>query len=216
MIKKRLRVSPGSWLPFIASLLALITAGSFAVFFRVTMEQARFVPRILNPQADIDGKAVDTLQGAGWGLMIGGLVLMALFLWFAAKKALAVMAIPSLMYAVGAVLCDWKDIQSNTGFTTERWIILGSIIVVSCLFIWVVTNLARIKEVLIGIGFLAIVGVVVLTFLQRAPFIISDANFTAKNCLDLTRLIQIVGYFLSIIVFSGSLTGSYQADTSSL
>ena len=216
MIKKRLRVSPGSWLPFIASLLALITAGSFAVFFRVTMEQARFVPRILNPQADIDGKAVDTLQVAGWGLMIGGLVLMALFLWFAAKKALAVMAIPSLMYAVGAVLCDWKDIQSNTGFTTERWIILGSIIVVSCLFIWVVTNLARIKEVLIGIGFLAIVGVVVLTFLQRAPFIISDANFTAKNCLDLTRLIQIVGYFLSIIVFSGSLTGSYQADTSSL
>ena len=216
MIKKRLRVSPGSWLPFIASLLALITAGSFAVFFRVTMEQARFVPRILNPQADIDGKAVDTLQVAGWGLMIGGLVLMALLLWFAAKKALAVMAIPSLMYAVGAVLCDWKDIQSNTGFTTERWIILGSIIVVSCLFIWVVTNLARIKEVLIGIGFLAIVGVVVLTFLQRAPFIISDANFTAKNCLDLTRLIQIVGYFLSIIVFSGSLTGSYQADTSSL
>ena len=214
MIKKKLRVAPGSWLPILASIFALATAAAFAVFLRVTMEQARFVPRIMNPQADIDGKAVDTLAFVGWGLMFGGIVLMVIFLWFAAKKTLGLMAIPALLYVVGAVLSDWKDINSATGFSAERWVVLGSIIIVSWLFLMVVTNTIRAKEPLIILAFLAAAGVAVLTFLQREPFVITDSCFTAKNCLDLSRLIQVAGYFVTILFFALSLDNSYQAEVS--
>ncbi|MBR7021042.1 MAG: hypothetical protein IKI15_08300 [Lachnospiraceae bacterium] len=214
MIKKKLRVSPGSWLPILASIFALATAAAFAVFLRVTMEQARFVPRIMNPQADIDGKTVDTLAFVGWCLMFGGLVLMVIFLWFAAKKTLGLMAIPALLYVVGAVLSDWKDINSATGFSAERWVVLGSIIIVSWLFLMVVTNTIRAKEPLIILAFLAAAGVAVLTFLQREPFVITDSCFTAKNCLDLSKLIQVAGYFVTILFFALSLDNSYQAEVS--
>ena len=214
MIKKKLRVSPGSWLPFVASVFALITAASFAVYLRVTMEQARFVPRILNPQVDIDSKTIDTLSLVGWGLMFGGLVLMTLFLWFAAKKKLGLMALPPLLYVVGAVLSDWNAINTANAFGTERWVILGSIIVVSWLCLMIMTNTISAKEPLIIVSFLALAAMVVLTFLQREPFVISDSCFTAKNCLDLSRLVQVAGYFFTVLVFSLSLTNSYQAEVS--
>ncbi|MBP5411229.1 MAG: hypothetical protein J6Y26_04880 [Lachnospiraceae bacterium] len=214
MIKKKLRVSPGSWLPFVASVFALITAASFAVYLRVTMEQARFVPRILNPQVDIDSKAIDTLSLVGWGLMFGGIVLMTLFLWFAAKKKLGLMALPPLLYVVGAVLSDWNAINTANAFGTERWVILGSIIVVSWLCLMIMTNTISAKEPLIIVSFLALAAMVVLTFLQREPFVISDSCFTAKNCLDLSRLVQVAGYFFTVLVFSLSLTNSYQAEVS--
>ena len=216
MIRKKLRVSPGSVWPIIASVFALVTAASFALYFRVTMEQARFVPRILNPTADIDGKAIDTLPLVGWGMMFGGLVLMVLFLWFVAKKSLSAMAVPALLYAVGAILSDWKDITGTKGFSTERWIILGSIIVVSWLFLMVVTNTIRAKEPLILIGVLAAASVAVLTFLQREPFVISDASFNAKRCIDLTGLIQVAGYFVTEILFSLSLDNAFRADVSAV
>ena len=130
MIRKRLRVSPGSWLPIVASVFALITAAAFAVYWRVTMEQTRYVIRVNNPQADIDGKAIEDMAFYGWCLMLGGIVLMAVFLWFAAKKALGLMAIPALLYAAGAILQDIKAITGN-GLSTESWVILGCIIIVS-------------------------------------------------------------------------------------
>ena len=211
MIRKRLRVSPGSWLPIVASVFALITAAAFAVYWRVTMEQTRYVIRVNNPQADIDGKAIEDMAFYGWCLMLGGIVLMAVFLWFAAKKALGLMAIPALLYAAGAILQDIKAITGN-GLSTESWVILGCIIIVSWLFIMVSTNLIRAKEPLIVVSFLAIAAIVVLTFLQRSPFIIADENFTAKNCLDMSRLIQIAGYFLTIMIFAISLDNAFTAE----
>ena len=217
MIKKKLRVSPGSWMPLLASIIALATAASFAVFLRVTMEQMRFVPRILNPQADIDGNALDTMPWIGWCLMFGGIVLMVLFLWFAAKKAVGIMAIPALLYAVGAVLTNMPSIQNNT-ISTEQWIILIGIILVSWWFIMTVTNLMPgkipAKELLILLAVIAAVGTAVLTFLQRAPFVIKDSCFAADNCLDLSSLVQVAGYFLTIVLFSVSLDNSFQAEVS--
>ncbi len=205
MIKKKLRVSPESLIPSLMALLALVTTASFLLTFRISLKQNRFeIPQLMASESMYDN--------IGWALMAGGMLVMILML-FLSKTQLVLMVIPVVLYVAGYVLGNLDALMDKTATGTQIGL-LAAVIIFSWIFIMVVTNLLQMKEIVIIPGLLAVAGIIIMTVLKQEPFILNDAGFTMSNgeCLSVTNLIQNLGYYLTLAIFSFSLTDTYQTE----
>ncbi len=205
MIKKKLRVSPESLIPSLMALLALVTTASFLLVFRISLKQNRFeIPQLMASES--------MYANIGWALMAGGMLVMILML-FLSKTQLVLMVIPVVLYVAGCVLSNLDALMDKTATATQIGL-LAAVIVFSWIFIMVVTNLLQMKEIVIIPGLLAVAGIIIMTVLKQEPFILKDDGFTMSNgvCLSVTNLIQNLGYYLTLAIFSFSLTDTYQTE----
>ena len=207
MIKKRLRVAPGSVLPAIAAIAALITAAAFVFNLWVSSSQYELL-RIDQVTAG------DALYGEriGWLMMLGGMALM-IPLCFAAKKEIRLLAVPALVYAAGMVVSELPHI-SDGSIKTEGWILVIGVAVFAILFVLTLLSVIKLKEPVIILGLFAIAGVAVLTLLQREPFIVTRATWPDQGaaCLSLSKLLQTVGFFLTSLLIAMSLDSAYSTE----
>ena len=207
MIKKRLRVAPGSVLPAIAAIAALITAAAFVFNLWVSSSQYE----LLRIDQVTTG---DALYGEriGWLMMLGGMALM-IPLCFAAKKEIRLLAVPALVYAAGMVVSELPHI-SDGSIKTEGWILVIGVAVFAILFVLTLLSVIKLKEPVIILGLFAIAGVAVLTLLQREPFIVTRATWPDQGaaCLSLSKLLQTVGFFLTSLLIAMSLDSAYSTE----
>lgn len=194
MIKSKLRIAPGSYLPYLAALLALVSAAGYLISWQVTGSQYRF-----NTFLDT---GFPPLGAAGW-LQFGAMVLLAVLMLFAAKRSLPLLAVPVLLYSVGLLLLTLDSNGKNY-----------PLLVIGLIFFWffVVTSFSvfHSKWPLCVVEGMALAAVAVFCIMGKAPFVKQDA--VMGKCYDLSLLLQVCGYYGSMLVLSLAISKKFNME----
>lgn len=194
MIKSKLRIAPGSYLPYLAALLVLVSAAGYLISWQVTGSQYRF-----NTFLD---KGFPSLGVAGW-LQFGAMVLLAVLMLFAAKRSLPLLAVPVLLYSVGLLLLTLDSNEKNY-----------PLLVIGLIFFWffVVTSFSvfHSKWPLCVVGGMALAAVAVFCIMGEAPFVKQDV--VMGKCYDLSLLLQVCGYYGGMLVLSLAISKKFNME----
>ncbi len=194
MIKSKLRIAPGSYLPYLAALLALVSAAGYLISWQVTGSQYRF-----NTFLDT---GFPSLGVAGW-LQFGAMVLLAVLMLFAAKRSLPLLAVPVLLYSVGLLLLTLDSNEKNY-----------PLLVIGLIFFWffVVTSFSvfHSKWPLCVVEGMALAAVAVFCIMGEAPFVKQDA--VMGKCYDLSLLLQVCGYYGGMLVLSLAISKKFNME----
>ncbi len=197
MIKSKLRVQEGSLLPYLAALIALASAAMVFMNFSITKGSYYF-------DVNKDIYTNFTLENIGWLVMAGGLVLLGLFLLFAAKKKLGLMVIPVLVFTAGIGVNAFQNIVKYA-------YLLVLVLLFAYFFIITALNVIHNKYISCVFGLLCFIGVAVLVYLQMEPLTFTGTNGTVNY--DFSKIIPNAGYYLSLLLLVLSLTNDYNLDT---
>ncbi|MDO4318592.1 MAG: hypothetical protein Q4C48_10385, partial [Lachnospiraceae bacterium] len=195
MIKSKLRIAPGSYLPYLAALLALVSAAGYLISWQITGSQYRF-NTFLDP-------GFPPLDFPVW-LQFGAMVLLALLMLFAAKRSLPLLAIPALLYSIGTLLLTLDSSEKNY-----------PLLVIGLIFFWffVVTSFSvfHSKWPLCIVEGLALVAVAVFCIMGESPFVKQDA--VMGKCYDLSLVMQVCGYYGGMLVLSLAISKKFNMET---
>ena len=195
MIKSKLRIAPGSYLPYLAALLVLVSAAGYLISWQITGSQYRF-----NTFLDT---GFPPLGIAGW-MQFGAMALLALLMLFAAKRSLPLLAIPALLYSVGTLLLTLDGSEKNY-----------PLLVIGLIFFWffVVTafSVFHSKWPLCIVEGLALAAVAVFCIMGETPFVKQDV--VMGKCYDLSLLMQVCGYYGGMLVLSLAISKKFNMET---
>lgn len=195
MIKSKLRISPGSYLPYFAALLALVSAVGYLLKWQTTGTQYRFYTVL--------DEAFPALEAAKW-LQFGAMMLLVPMMLFAAKRSLLSIAIPALLYAIGTMMLTLEDYENNYP------------LLLACLiFFWflVVTSLSvfHSKWPLCAVEIFMLAVVALFCLMGKVPFVVQDP--VMGKCYDVSLLLQICGYYGSMLVLSLAISKKFNMET---
>ncbi len=196
MIKTKLRIAQGSIVPYFAALLALITAAAYFIDFHVNMTQYRWGFVLPMEQETI-------MQDVAWIMQMGAMVLLFILLIVAAKKCLALLALPVTLYALGTVLLV---LDNNNKY---YYLLIGAL-VFFYFFVLMVLNIMHSKIPTMIVEFVVLVGIAALCILEQSPFVVQDSLM--GTALDVGVLVQTLGYYLTMLVLTLALTKKFVAD----
>lgn len=203
MIKSRLKVRSGSLLPYLGALIALASAA--LVFFHLSITSGSYYAALNSDRWTKIGVDKTGLEQIGWLVMAGGLVLTALFMAFAAKKKLALMILPLLVYTAGVVV----NLVANI---TDYAYILVLTVLFGYFFLISAINVLHNKYISCIVGLVCFVGVAVFVYLNKAPFVFfTQAAPTSPN-FEFGTIGPCAGYFLSMVLLVLSLENEYNLD----
>lgn len=196
MIKTKLRIAQGSIAPYFAALLALITVAAYFIDCGVNMTQYRLAFVLPMEKATL-------LQNVAWMLQMGAMVLLFILLIVAAKRFLALLALPVTLYALGTVLLV---LDNNNKY---YYLLIGAL-VFFYFFVLMVLNIMHSKVPTLVVEFVVLVGVAALCVFEQSPFVLQEPAM--GTVLDISVLIQTVGYYLTMLTVTLALTKKFVTD----
>ncbi len=199
MIKSKMRITPGSILPYFSALLILVSIAGYFLCWQVSGSWFRF-----RSIADQDFDALKT----GELLQVGGMILLLLLLLIAAKEQLWILALPILMYLVGTVFLTLENSEAYY-----------SILVIGLIFFWffVVTAISifHSKWPLCIITILALAAIGAFCIMGKTPFLvqIEIPGEGMKDFYNLSFLMRVAGYYGGMLLLSLAIGKKYNMDT---